>query len=64
MNDFLTALGLALAVEGACYALFPERMKAAMLRVLGQPTGLLRGGGLAAAVVGVGIVWLVRHGVH
>lgn len=60
MSNLLAAVGLAIAIEGLLYALFPEGMKAAMAKVQDQPAGLLRAVGLAAAVVGVLIVWLVR----
>jgi hypothetical protein len=60
MSDLLTALALAIAIEGALYALFPEAMKRAMVYVLDQPRGYLRTAGIAAAALGVGIVWLVR----
>ena len=60
MSYLLTALALTLAIEGALYALFPEAMKRAMLYVLDQPRGYLRTASVAAAALGVGIVWLVR----
>ncbi len=60
MSDFFTALALALAVEGALYALFPDGMKKMMLYVQDQPSGSLRIGGVIAALAGVGIVWLIR----
>ena len=60
MTDLLTALGLAIAIEGAAHALFPGAMKRMMLRVLAEPPNHLRAAGLAAAVAGVGVVWLVR----
>ncbi|MEE8393188.1 MAG: DUF2065 domain-containing protein [Rhodospirillales bacterium] len=60
MSDLITALGLALAIEGALYALFPEGMKRAMHSLLEQPPGNLRVAGLFAATLGVGIVWLVK----
>lgn len=60
MPEFVTAIGLALVVEGALYALFPDRMKKVMLYVLAQPLGSLRSGGIAAAIAGVCLVWLVR----
>jgi hypothetical protein len=43
------------------YSLFPDGMKAAMVKVQEQPASHLRAAGLAAAVVGVVIVWLVRR---
>ena len=60
MADLLTALALAVAIEGALYALFPEAMKKMIRHALAQPPGNLRTAGVAAAVVGVGVVWLVR----
>ena len=60
MGDLITALGLALAIEGVLYALFPDAMKRMMAYVLDQAPGQMRLAGLAAAAVGVGIVWLVR----
>lgn len=60
MGDFLAALGLALAIEGMLYALFPDGMRKMMAQALSQPTGLLRTVGLVAALIGVGVVWLVR----
>lgn len=60
MKDFLTAVALAIAIEGAAYALFPDAMKRMMARVLTQPTTMLRTAGLIAAAVGVGVVWLIR----
>ncbi len=61
LTDLLTALALALAIEGAIYALFPEAMKRFMVQVLDQPTAALRIAGIAAAVLGVGFVWLIRR---
>ncbi|HEV2676433.1 MAG TPA: DUF2065 domain-containing protein [Aliidongia sp.] len=61
MRDLLTAIALLLVIEGALYALFPQPMKRALLSVIGQSEGLLRGAGLAAACLGVGLVWFLRH---
>ena len=58
MTDLLTALALAVAIEGALYALFPDAMKKMMLHVLAQPISQLRTVGLVAAVAGVSVVWL------
>ncbi len=60
MTDLMTALALAIAIEGAIYALFPDAMKRMMLSMLAQPQNTLRTVGLTAAIVGVGIVWLIR----
>jgi uncharacterized protein YjeT (DUF2065 family) len=61
MADLLTAIGLAVAIEGVLYALFPNAMKKMMLQVLAQPQNSLRTAGLVAAIAGVGIVWFMRR---
>ena len=60
MQELLTALGLAVAIEGALYALFPATMKRVIREALEQPENVLRIAGLAAAVGGVAIIWLIR----
>jgi uncharacterized protein YjeT (DUF2065 family) len=60
MGDLLTALGLVLVIEGAVYALFPDAMKRITTQMLQVPSTSLRSAGLFAAVIGFGIVWLVR----
>ena len=60
INVLWAALGLAIAIEGIIYALFPEAMKRMMAMVMVQPTGSIRGAGIGAAVAGVIILWLVR----
>ncbi len=60
MHDLVAAIGLAIAIEGALYALFPDGMKRVMAQVFEQPPANLRAAGLAAAAAGVIIVWLVR----
>lgn len=61
MTDFLTALGLAIVIEGVCYALFPDAMKKMMLQVLAQPSTVLRAAGLFAATAGIIVIWLIRR---
>ncbi|MEX1153534.1 DUF2065 domain-containing protein [Parvibaculum sp.] len=58
--DLLSALGLAIALEGLAYAAFPGPMRRAMAAVSLQPEQALRMAGLAALAAGVFIVWLVR----
>ena len=60
MLDFLTAVALILVIEGVVYALFPDAMKRMMAQVLTLPDGSLRWAGLAAAVLGIFFVWLIR----
>jgi uncharacterized protein YjeT (DUF2065 family) len=61
LKDFLTALALILVIEGIVYALLPEAMKRLALRTARTPPQSLRLGGLAAAVIGVVAVWLLRR---
>ena len=60
INVLWAALGLAIAIEGIVYALFPEAMKRMMAMVMVQPTGSIRGAGIGAAGAGVIILWLVQ----
>jgi len=60
LSDFLTALGLALAIEGALYSAFPGPMRRALAAASRMPDPSLRLGGLAALAIGVFVVWLVR----
>jgi uncharacterized protein YjeT (DUF2065 family) len=60
MKQVLTALALVLAIEGALYALCPDRMKRMMAEVLRLPDETLRNLGLIAVAIGVGLVWFLR----
>lgn len=60
MEDALLAVGLVLALEGALYALFPQAMRRALAMAVALPPDQLRIAGLAAALLGVGLVWLIR----
>jgi uncharacterized protein len=61
MSDFLAAIGLLFVIEGILFAAFPPATKRAMIAALEMPEGQLRIVGLVSAVVGIGIVYLVRH---
>ena len=60
MTDFLAALGLALVIEGALYALFPHGMRRLLAHALSLPPETVRMGALFTAAAGVAIVWLAR----
>jgi uncharacterized protein YjeT (DUF2065 family) len=60
MSDFLVALGLVFVIEGIVFAAFPQAGKRAVASVVGTPDAVLRGVGLASALVGVLLVWLIR----
>ena len=61
MSDLVAAIGLIFAIEGIVFAAFPVGAKRAMAATLDIPDGRLRIAGLAAAIVGVAIVWVVRQ---
>ncbi|MCA0423061.1 MAG: DUF2065 domain-containing protein [Proteobacteria bacterium] len=56
----LFAVGLVIAFEGILCAAFPGHMKRAMEQAAAMPEGPMRTIGLAAAVVGIVILWFVR----
>ena len=60
MTDLLVGLGVAMLIEGALYALFPQSMARFMAMMLTQAPGALRTGGRVLAMAGVGLVWLIR----
>ncbi|MFQ5955301.1 MAG: DUF2065 domain-containing protein [Kiloniellales bacterium] len=60
MTELLTAFALVLVIEGVLYALFPEAMQRMMTRALELPPSTLRYGGLALALVGLVLAWIVR----
>jgi uncharacterized protein len=61
MSDFVAAIGLFFAIEGILFAAFPLGAKRAIAAALEMPDGRLRILGLVSALVGVVVVWLVRH---
>jgi hypothetical protein len=60
MSDFLVALGLVFVIEGIVFAAFPESAKRAVTAVLETPDSMLRIVGLASAVLGLLLVWVIR----
>jgi uncharacterized protein len=61
MFEFVAAIGLFFAIEGILFAAFPLGAKRAMATALQMPESRLRVVGLVSAIIGVAIVWLVRH---
>ena len=51
---------LILIVEGLVYALFPDKMKVLLTRMIDTPVTVLRSGGILAAVGGFGLLWIIR----
>lgn len=60
LREIALALGLLLVIEGALYALMPERMQKLMEAMRQQPADRLRIAGLVAAAAGVALMFLVR----
>jgi uncharacterized protein len=61
MLDLIAALGLALAVEGILFAAFPDGMRRAMYEAAHSPSDRMRLVGIISAVIGLGVIWLVRQ---
>ena len=61
MQDLWAALGLVLVLEGALYALMPERMQAMMASMQQMPPIALRLAGITAVAIGWLVVYWVRH---
>lgn len=59
MSLFLSALALAIVLEGLLYAAFPEQMKRALAQLLEVPTAQLRTVALVAAVGGLVMLYFV-----
>jgi uncharacterized protein YjeT (DUF2065 family) len=62
MKYFITALGLALVIEGIPYFLFPSGLKRVLATMQEFPEHLLRLFGLVVMLVGLGILYAVRLG--
>lgn len=60
MNDFLSALGLMLVLEGLLYGGLPGLVKKMAADIVHVPEGIMRVVGLMVMALGVFIVYLVR----
>jgi uncharacterized protein YjeT (DUF2065 family) len=60
IDELLVGLGLVLVIEGVLWAAFPRLALHLLKAAVTSPEGMLRMGGLAAAILGVGLVWLAR----
>jgi uncharacterized protein YjeT (DUF2065 family) len=59
MSEFLVAIGLVLVIEGIVFAGFPNAAKR-LASALESPETSLRIAGIASAVIGLALIWLVR----
>lgn len=60
-GDLLVGVGMMLVLEGLLFTAIPNWMRSAMKSVLSSPDNILRAVGLTSAVVGLILIWLVRH---
>jgi uncharacterized protein YjeT (DUF2065 family) len=60
MTDLLSALGLVLVIEGIAVAVAPGILRRAADSLSALPEPVRRAGGLAAAGLGLLLVWLIR----
>jgi uncharacterized protein YjeT (DUF2065 family) len=61
LEHVLAGVGVVLAVEGLLYAVAPGAMRRAISALASQPEGRLRNGGLAAAVIGTALAWVLTR---
>ena len=55
----LGSLGLLLIIEGLLYAVFPNRMKSMIQKMLEMNNDTLKWGGLMSAILGLLMLWTV-----
>jgi uncharacterized protein len=60
-SDFVVGVGMLLVIEGLLFTALPEWMRTAMKSAMSSPDNILRAVGLVSAVIGLVLIWLVRH---
>ena len=60
MQDLIVACIMAFVIEGMYYALFPEKAQEMMRIISGMEPDVLRKAGIAAAIVGVIIIAMIK----
>ena len=60
MTEFIVAIGLVLVIEGLLFAAFPRAAKRLAASAIESPESSLRVAGIASAVLGIVLIWLVR----
>ncbi len=61
MSEFVVALGLVFVFEGLVFAAFPGAAKRAAQAMEESPEGALRVIGIASAVLGLVIIWIIKR---
>jgi uncharacterized protein YjeT (DUF2065 family) len=60
VTELLSALGLAIVIEGLVYAAFPEQMKRMLATIQALPASTIRAAALACAAAGLVLLWAIR----
>jgi uncharacterized protein len=60
MNEFIVAIGLVLVIEGLLFAAFPRAAKRLAASAVESPETSLRVAGIASAVLGIILIWIMR----
>jgi uncharacterized protein len=60
MEAFLSAIALVFIIEGLLPFISPKRWKDIFSQVLKMPDGQIRNFGLAAIIIGLILLWIVR----
>ena len=60
-SDFLIGLGILFVFEGLMFAASPTWMRKAMKSAIATPDNILRAVGIASAVLGLIVIWVVRR---
>ncbi|MEW6638965.1 MAG: DUF2065 domain-containing protein [Pseudomonadota bacterium] len=60
-SDLLIGVGILLVVEGLLFLALPNWMREAMKSAIVTPDNILRAVGLASAVLGLILIWLIRR---
>jgi uncharacterized protein len=61
MEDFLSALALLFVIEGLLFAAFPDATRKAMLEATKTPDDLMRKIGIASALGGIIVLYVVKR---
>ena len=59
--DFLIGVGNLFVLEGVLFAASPAFMRRAMKSAMEMPDNILRAVGIASAVAGLILIWLIRR---
>jgi uncharacterized protein YjeT (DUF2065 family) len=59
--DFLVGIGMVFVIEGLLFAAAPEWVRKGMKSALDMPDNMFRIVGLATAVIGLILIWFMRH---